>query len=288
MKYYTLPKALYNYPNVKTVLSHNNSCILYKKLTENLLNQERIATSHCIVFVVKGEVAVKTYEGERLTVRGNEMLFMPGDTYLVSDFIRNEDCIEIFLVFFDHEIVLKFLNSEINKYRMESIAAPAICKLKTSNKVMHYFAALKNIYFDFENNKDILNLKILEFLHLVYLKNKKEIIDTLYSSANNKKKRNIESIMIDYYNKNITITDFANLSGRSVSTFNREFISKYGQTPKQWLIKRKMEKAGELLSNGVNVTNCAIEVGYSNVSHFIKAYKSVYGETPKERRKNNI
>ena len=220
MKYYTLPKALYNYPSVKTVLSHNNSCILYKKLTEDLLNQERIATSHCIVFVVKGEAAVKTYEGERLTARKNEMLFMPGDTYLVSDFIRNEDCIEIFLVFFDHEIVLKFLNSKINQYRKESTAASAICKFKTNNKIMHFFDALKNIYFDFENDEDILNIKILEFLHLVYLKNKKEITDTLYSSAKNKKKPNIESIMTDNYNKNITIADFANLSGRSVSTFN--------------------------------------------------------------------
>jgi len=49
-----------------------------------------------------------------------------------------------------------------------------------------------------------------------------------------------------------------------------------------------MEKAEKLLSEGVNVTNSAIEVGYNNVSHFIKAYKLIHGETPKAMRKNSL
>jgi AraC-like DNA-binding protein len=39
---------------------------------------------------------------------------------------------------------------------------------------------------------------------------------------------------------------------------------------------------------GSNVTNCAIEVGYSNVSNFIKAYKLFYGETPKVMAKTEF
>jgi AraC-like DNA-binding protein len=46
-----------------------------------------------------------------------------------------------------------------------------------------------------------------------------------------------------------------------------------------------MQKAQELLKSGVNVTQSAFEVGYSNVSHFIKAYKSIYNQTPKEMQK---
>ena len=89
------------------------------------------------------------------------------------------------------------------------------------------------------------------------------------------------------YDKNFTVTDFANLSGRSLSTFNRDFKRKHGQTPKQWLIKKKMEKAKVLLSEGMNVTTCAIEIGYSNVSNFIKAYKLIHGETPNKTMRKN-
>jgi AraC-like DNA-binding protein len=95
-------------------------------------------------------------------------------------------------------------------------------------------------------------------------------------------------MMLEHYDKNMTIADFASLSGRSLSTFNREFKEKYHSTPKQWLIEKKMNRAFELLQEGKNVTESAFEVGYLNVSNFIKAYKSVYGETPKVMQKSLI
>lgn len=52
MKYQTLPKALYAYPGVKKILYDNQSCILFKKLTHRLLSQEKIATSHCFMYVL--------------------------------------------------------------------------------------------------------------------------------------------------------------------------------------------------------------------------------------------
>lgn len=288
MRYDTLPRALYNHQGVKKILYHNDSCILYKELTKSLLNQENISTSHCVVIVVQGKVKVKTNEGECVNSQENEMLFMPRDTYLISDLIKNNSCIKVFLVFFDHEMVLRFLGSKFKQRRNPPVPTSTICKLKVSEKVAHYFDSLRKIYFDLENDKDILQFKILEFLHLVYLNNQVEFINTLSSSENQKKKRNIESIMMDNYDKNLTVTDFANLSGRSLSTFNRDFRKKHGQTPKQWLIQKKMEKAEKLLSAGTNVTNSATEVGYSNVSSFIKAYKMIHGETPNAMRKNSF
>lgn len=87
--------------------------------------------------------------------------------------------------------------------------------------------------------------------------------------------------MNQHFDKNLSVVDFANLSGRSVSTFNRDFRRKYELTPKQWLIAKKMQKSDALLKAGASVTDCALSVGYSNVSHFIKAYKQAYGDTPK-------
>ena len=105
--------------------------------------------------------------------------------------------------------------------------------------------------------------------------------ETLFASEIGKQKRDIELLMLEHYDKNLTIADFADLSGRSLSTFNREFKLRHNKTPKQWLIEKKIFKAKELLDEGFSV-----EVGYHNVSHFIKAYKSIYGKTPKEMQKN--
>jgi AraC-like DNA-binding protein len=49
--------------------------------------------------------------------------------------------------------------------------------------------------------------------------------------------------------------------------------------------EKKMHKALELLNQGESVTQTAFDVGYLNVSNFIKAYKFHYGQTPKNMQK---
>jgi len=292
MKYQTLPKALYTYPGVEKIFYGNQSCILFKKLSNSLLNQEKIATSHCFMYVLKGEVEVQASDGSSITTRPSEMLFMPRDTYLISDFVTIDGDIELYLIFIEHDIIDAFLSSSVRRKEVEnkggenkeipSPITPSICTLKTNSSISHYFNALRQVYSNLDNNRELLKLKILELLHLVNMDSRNNIAETLEASEQHKRKRNMTSLMLDNYKKNLTVSDFANLSGRSLSTFNREFKRKYGKPPKQWLIEQKMLEANKLLANGLNVTNCALEVGYSNVSHFIKAYRTVHGKTPKE------
>ena len=54
-----------------------------------------------------------------------------------------------------------------------------------------------------------------------------------------------------------------------------------GITIAQYLRKLRMEKAAELLkSGGFNVTQAALEVGYSSPSHFSQAFHEAYGCCP--------
>lgn len=287
MKFTTLPKALYSHPNIKTIFYDYQSCILFKKLDHNLLSQEKICTSHCFTFVLKGCVEIRTPAGDSVETKAGEILFMPRDTYLISDFITVDKSIEMYLIFIDHDIVNSFLASKIVSEK-QTFSESIVCKVKSSIYIEKYFSALNTVYADFENSKDLLNIKIIEFLHLIYANNQTDFVATLAASEKHKKNRNITTLMLDNYDKNLTVADFASLSGRSLSSFNRDFKNKYGKPPKQWLIENRMIKAAKLLANGSSVTNCAIDVGYSNISHFIKSYKSVYGKTPSEMKNINL
>lgn len=288
MKYQTLPKALYAYPGVKKLLHDNESCILFKTLNRSLESQEKIATSHCFMYIITGKVEVQTQAGKTITTHSGEMLFMPRDTYLISDFVTQNESASLYLIFIGHEVIDAFLNSQLKQAHDVSDSMPTICKLKAGDTFANFFQALHQIYANIENNKAILNLKLLEFLHLVTLDNHTDIMTTLQVSEGRKRKRSIISLMHENFDKNLTIADFANLSGRSLSTFNRDFKRIYAQSPKQWLIEHKMSEANKLLIKGMSVTNSAQEVGYSNVSHFIKAYKSRYGKTPKDSKNNSF
>jgi len=82
-------------------------------------------------------------------------------------------------------------------------------------------------------------------------------------------------------------------TGRSVSTFRREFKDQFQMTPKKWLKEKRIEKAIKLIdTQTMSVTELAYEVGYENISYFIKAFKLQTGLSPKQyilsKRRNNL
>lgn len=62
---------------------------------------------------------------------------------------------------------------------------------------------------------------------------------------------------------------------------SRTFTRETGMTISQWLRRARLERAAELLKAGkCNVTEAALEVGYSSLSHFSEAFHEVYGCCP--------
>lgn len=69
--------------------------------------------------------------------------------------------------------------------------------------------------------------------------------------------------------------------GCSPHYLSRTFSSQMGVTIPQHLRKLRMEQAAALLASGQrNVTEAALEVGYSSLSHFSTAFRKIYGCCP--------
>jgi AraC-like DNA-binding protein len=62
---------------------------------------------------------------------------------------------------------------------------------------------------------------------------------------------------------------------------SRTFTQETGLTISQWLRRARLERAAELLRQGsCNVTEAAMEVGYSSLSHFSGAFHEMFGCCP--------
>jgi AraC-like DNA-binding protein len=62
---------------------------------------------------------------------------------------------------------------------------------------------------------------------------------------------------------------------------SRTFSAATGLTIPQYLRQLRLEKAAELLRSGkFNVTEAALEVGYSSLSHFSQAFHETFGCCP--------
>jgi len=286
MDFFVLPHVLYPLPNIKNILMHEENSILYKELSQNIINSDKLFISHSILYVINGKVRINTYEGKEIIVENGEMVFMPRDSYIVSDYLKNRKDMQVILFFFNHDIALKFLGNKFKPLNTSNTNTQiSITKLQVTKNIKYYLENIQNMNFVQTQDETMLQLKLLEFLHLIQEADNDSFIQVLQASEYNKKKRNIEATMLEHFDKNISIQDFASLSGRSLSSFNRDFKLKHGQTPKKWLLNKKMYKAKDMLNDGYNVTHCSLTSGYNNVSNFIKAYKSIHGTTPKKMHK---
>ena len=128
----------------------------------------------------------------------------------------------------------------------------------------------------------MIHLKERELVKLLVQKIELEkIYSTLWHGGSDKSKRNLARLMEQNFLVQASISQFAAISGRSVATFNRDFKKIFGCSAKQWLIGRRLDYSYQLLTvEGSNVTEAAQEIGYENVSHFIKVFKAKYGVTP--------
>ncbi|MBS2014019.1 MAG: helix-turn-helix transcriptional regulator [Deltaproteobacteria bacterium] len=77
-----------------------------------------------------------------------------------------------------------------------------------------------------------------------------------------------------------TLSELAREMGASARTAARKFLAETGLTFGQWRTQLRLFAALERLAAGSSVTAVAFEVGYTDVSSFIAAFKAATGETP--------
>ncbi|MBN9380497.1 MAG: helix-turn-helix transcriptional regulator [Chitinophagaceae bacterium] len=91
-------------------------------------------------------------------------------------------------------------------------------------------------------------------------------------------KINLEKFMNENFTYNIPLSEFARLTGRSLSTFKRDFKNIFDNTPERWLKNRRLQEAKLLIKTGQKPVDIYYKVGFENFSHFSTEYKKKFGQ----------
>lgn len=90
-----------------------------------------------------------------------------------------------------------------------------------------------------------------------------------------------------YVRKNLTkplsVADLAYQAGLAASAFRERFSKEVGQSPKEYILRERMEAAMAHLREGKrSVTDIAHELQFSSSQHFAKMFRKIFNRTPGE------
>ena len=276
-----VPQAFYENTSVRKIMADGLSSVIHKRVSAPDLSNERYASTHAITVVIRGQLKIEPYERKCFFVHPKQMVFLPKGLYLISDIIPEKGAFEALVFFFSEEVISGFLRGFSPRIAPKVGSSPLV--MPFSERLQKFADNLLDLYSETAPNKKITTAKLQEMLYLLSQEKEGQPFMDRLTNLKNRTRRGIRDFMAVNYDKPLGVEDYAYLTGRSISTFRRDFKRQFQISPKQWLIDHRLEKAYQLLTNGEsNVTQTAFQVGYENLSHFIKAFQKKYQISPKQ------
>jgi AraC-like DNA-binding protein len=123
--------------------------------------------------------------------------------------------------------------------------------------------------------------KIIELASLTLMEPEKELFCQRLHRLTSDRVQRVKDILARDLEQPPTLADLGKEVGCSPFYLSRIFSEETGLTISRYLRNVRLERAAELLRGGkCNVTEAAMAVGYSSLSHFSKAFAEMYGSCP--------
>jgi AraC-like DNA-binding protein len=85
------------------------------------------------------------------------------------------------------------------------------------------------------------------------------------------------------YARPLEVATLARAAHASTAHFARSFKRAFGETPHQYLLRRRIERAKELLrGTDLSVTEISLDVGFQSLGSFSTVFRNLVGEPPVE------
>jgi AraC-like DNA-binding protein len=238
---------------------------------------------HMLVWFISGETKIIQADATYFFKKGDIFLIPKNQLATIINYPTNG---------LPHKTVVMHLTTEVLKKYYESVECQT--NLQSGKKIYVYNnhplleSCLASLipYFDMnELPESIASLKITEAITILRTIDKS--IDSVLTNFEEPGKIDLAGYMEKNFVFNLSLEKFSYLTGRSLTTFKRDFKRIFHTTPQRWLTQKRLELAHyEFVEKKKRPVEVCYEVGFENLSHFSYAFKKFFGYTPTELIEN--
>ncbi len=232
---------------------------------------------HMLIWFISGETKIVQAEGT--------YVFKAGDSFLIP---RNQ--LATIINYPKDGLPHKTVVMHLSTTRLRDFYANINVKPKTSlspkirrfnnHPLLESCLASLIPYFEMKDiPENIASLKITEAISI--LRAIDNDIDNVLANFEEPGKIDLVSYMEKNFMFNMSMEKFGYLTGRSITTFKRDFKKAFTTTPQRWLTQKRLELAHyQFVEKNKKPIDVCYEVGFENLSHFSYAFKKHFGYAP--------
>jgi AraC-like DNA-binding protein len=244
---------------------------------DNLFKTEVLFEHHMLIWFISGETKIIQATASHT--------FGPGDIFLIP---RNH--LVTVINYPKNGLPHKTVAMHLTVDRLREFYAKLDIRPRVlANKIYHFRnhpllqSCLSSLipYFEVQEKfpEQVASLKITEALTI--LRTIEPEIDGILANFETPGKIDLARFMESHYMFNLPLEKFGYLTGRSLSTFNRDFRRMFEDTPQKWLTRRRLELAHyQIAEHAKKPVDVYLEVGFEDLSHFSFAFKKQFGYIP--------
>ena len=241
------------------------------------------------IYVLEGKKKWRTLQHSYMA-HANEVLFVKKGANIIHKFFDSDFCAMV--IFIPDAYIKDFISQkpEIGSNLKHNIESDSVIPLKLDRTLNTYFASMLEYFFNEEKpSKYLMEIKFQELLvNILSLSSNPEIGSHFKQVAQNLKP-SIKNIMEANFIYNLSLDEFARLTHRSLSTFNRDFYTIYKTSPGKWLAKKRVLHAKKILeSTQQKIYEVAFDCGFESPAHFTRVFKNENGITPLKFQKAQL
>lgn len=237
---------------------------------------------HTLVLMVSGRFTLET-SAQKVTLNKGEMLLI-GKNQLgqITKSPEPDDHYETIVISLQEELLRKIALEEQREAKRKYIGSRNIV-IPDNDYLKGFFQSIvpyvRSTETTLTDELGILKVKeaVTLLLHIM-----PQLNDFLFDFSE-AHKVDLEKFMLRHFHYNIPIVEFAELTGRSLAGFKRDFQKMFGMAPRQWLQEKRLVEARNLIENQNKKPSAIyLDLGFESLSHFSSSFKKRFGRAPSE------